>query len=89
MRGRFQSRIGLAMRAAVVGLMLSALAPAPAHADVWCWLFSSGCDGGGRAKTASASDTAAPEIDPAAFANAVALLAGGGAILAGRLRRRR
>jgi len=89
MSGRFQRRIGLAMRAAVVTVVLSALAPAPAHADLWCWLFNSGCEGGGGTKTTSASDTAAPEIDPAAFANALALLAGGAAVLTDRLRRRR
>jgi hypothetical protein len=89
MSGRFQRRIGLAMRAAVVTVMLSAIAPAPASADLWCWLFNSNCDGGGRAKASSASDTAAPEIDPAALANGLALLGGGAAILTRRSRRSR
>lgn len=85
MRGRVHRRTSMVGRAAVAAVMLSAVVPAPAHADVWCWLFGSGC--GSTARQAS-SERAAPEVDPRAVADVAALLAGGAAILTDRLRRR-
>jgi len=88
MRRRLHRRARLVGRAAVLVVMLSAIVPAPAHADVWCWLFGSGCGGGSTAGAGQASERAAPEVDPNALANALALLAGGAAIFTDRLRRR-
>jgi hypothetical protein len=89
MRGRAQRRARLVGRAALVALSVSLMAPAPAHADFWCWLFNSGCNGGGPATQQTSERAAAPEIDPNALVNALALVAGGAAILADRVRRRR
>ena len=72
-----------------MALAVSMTAPAPAHADLWCWLFNSGCGGGGSTTRQTAEHAAAPEIDPNALVNALAMLAGGAAILGDRVRRRR
>ena len=87
MRGRAQRRARQGGRAAFVALCVSLMAPAPAHADFWCWLFNSGC-GGGPTTHQTSERAAAPEIDPNALADTLALLAGGASILADRLRRR-
>jgi hypothetical protein len=87
MRGRLHRRAKGLSRAAVAALLLSVSVPAPAHAEFWCWLFHSGCDGSSATRETS-QPTAAPEIDPSALANALALLAGGAAIFADRFRRR-
>jgi hypothetical protein len=80
----------LAVRAGALAVTLSVLAPASAHADLWCWLFNSGCDGSrSTSSQATSSGTGAPEIDPGALAGAIALAAGGVAMLNDRVRRRR
>jgi hypothetical protein len=81
----------LACRAAAVFVALTAFAPTPAHADLWCWLFNSGCGGGDGATSSQQTlpDRAAPEIDPGTFSGAIALAAGGAAMLSDRVRRRR
>jgi hypothetical protein len=90
MGSRFGRQRALAWRAGAFALALSAIAPAPAHADLWCWLFGSGCDDG-RATSSQETlpGTAAPEVDPGTLAGAVALAAGGAALLTDRVRRRR
>jgi hypothetical protein len=84
-----RTRSGLRIFTAVI--LLSASSPATAHADMWCWLFGSGCGGGGHdtATSQSAPQRATPEIDPNALASAIALAAGGAALLGDRVRRRR
>ncbi len=85
---RIRARHGLRV-VAVAGLLLAS-APARAEADVWCWLFGSGCGGGAGATTTQGSpERATPEIDPNALACAIALTAGGAALLGDRVRRRR
>ena len=88
MRGHVQRRAKLVGRAAFLALAVSMMAPAPAHADFWCWLFKTGCGGGGPTTNQTSERTAAPEIDPQALAGTLALLAGGASILADRIRRR-
>ena len=88
MRGRLHRRARALSGAAAVAVMVTIVAPAPAHADFWCWLFKSGCDGGPTTQQSS-DRAAAPEIDPQALAGTLAMLAGGAAILADRVRRRR
>lgn len=75
-------------RALFAAVGLSLLAPMPAHADIWCAIFNVGCGGGGTT-TQSSTDRDAPEIDPGALANAIALAVGGAAIVRDRVRRRR
>lgn len=75
-------------RVLVAAAALSVLAPVPAHADLWCDIFNVGCGGGGST-TQSNTERDAPEIDPGALASALALAAGGAAILRDRVRRRR
>jgi hypothetical protein len=90
MEKRFGRQVVLALRVALLTALLSAATPARAEADLWCWLFNSGC--GGSSSTSSARDVPsreAPEIDPNALAGAFALAAGGAAMLGDRLRRRR
>jgi len=83
-RGRLALGIVCAMT------VLGVLSPTPARADVWCWLFGSGCDGRSASRdTSSQRDGGAPEIDPGTLGSALALAGGGAAILADRLRRRR
>jgi hypothetical protein len=78
------------LRVVVAAGLLLASAPARAEADMWCWLFGSGCGGGSGATTRQGSpDRVAPEIDPNALACAIALAAGGAALLGDRVRRRR
>jgi hypothetical protein len=86
---RIRARYGL--RVVVAAGLLLASVPARAEADVWCWLFNSGCGGGGGngTTTQSAPERATPEIDPNALACAIALAAGGAALLGDRVRRRR
>lgn len=72
--------------AAVASLLML---PLPAHAgDIWCAIFNVGCGGGGSTAQ-STTERDAPEIDASALANAIALAAGGAAILRDRARRRR
>lgn len=80
MGGRFGTRV-------LYGAALAALVmtPRPAHADIWCEIFNVGCGGGSTAQSSTERD--APEIDPAAVANGIALAMGGAAILRGRRRR--
>jgi hypothetical protein len=75
----------LGFRAAIAALMFSAIAPAPAEADFWCSLLGVGCGG----SATSRSQPGVPEIDPGALASAIALAAGGVAMLNDRVRRRR
>lgn len=76
-------------RALLAALALTVLVPMPAHADdIWCAIFNVGCGGNGTT-TQSSTERDAPEIDPGALANALALAAGGAAILRDRVRRRR
>jgi hypothetical protein len=85
---RIGGRALVGTRLLFAAVALSALAPIPAHADVWCDIFNVGCGGGGST-TQSNTQRDAPEIDPGALANAIALAAGGAAILRDRARRRR
>jgi hypothetical protein len=71
---------------ALVAVVLSTVAPTTAEANVWCWLF--GC-GGGDTSSTTAPQRGAPEIDPGSLASAIALAAGGVAMLRDRVRRRR
>ena len=87
----FRTRALNSFRVVTVALLLSASSPANAEANVWCWLFGSGCGGGADGTTTSqgSPERATPEIDPNALANAIALAAGGAALLGDRVRRRR
>jgi hypothetical protein len=85
---RLGKRVVPAIRIALLISLLSMATPARAEADVWCWLFGSGCGGNGPA-TQESPNRGAPEIDPNALAGAFALAAGGVAMLGDRLRRRR
>jgi len=86
---RLRIRALVGSRALLAALSLTVLAPMPAHADdIWCRIFNVGCGGGGTT-TQSNTERDAPEIDPGALANAIALAAGGAAILRDRVRRRR
>lgn len=78
----------LALQAAALAVVLSGVAPTPAHADVWCWLFG-GCGGSSNASHQTSTNRNTPEIDPGALANAIALAVGGAALLSDRVRRRR
>lgn len=84
-RGR--ARVGLVATCAAV--VLAVLTPTPAHADFWCWLFGSGCGKGGASEQQASPQRGAPEIDPGALGNAIALAAGGAVLVGNRLRRRR
>jgi hypothetical protein len=82
-------RLHTAVRLFFVAGSLAVLTPAPAQAeDIWCRLFGAGCAGGGSASQNSTQRNA-PEIDPGALSSAIALAAGGAAILRDRVRRRR
>ena len=86
----FRERALNGLRVVTAAVLLSASSPANAEANVWCWLFGSGCDGGGGTTTNQGSpEHATPEIDPNALASAIALAAGGAALLGDRVRRRR
>ena len=86
---RIGGRALVGTRVFFAAVALSVLAPMPAHADdIWCAIFNVGCGGNGTT-TQSGTERDAPEIDPGALANAIALAAGGAAILRGRVRRRR
>lgn len=86
----FRTRTRRGLRVVLAGVLLLASTPVRAEADVWCWLFGSGCGGrGGAATSQSAPDRATPEIDPSTLASAIALAAGGAALLGDRVRRRR
>ena len=87
MESGFRRRVAAGIRLTFVALMLSAIAPRTAEASFWCWLFGSGCDGGSTHQ--SSSQRATPEIDLGALASAIALAAGGTAVLTDRVRRRR
>ncbi len=84
----FRMRMTLALRALALMATLSAVAPTPAHADIWCWLFG-GCGHGSSAAQQTTPDRSTPEIDPGTLLNALALAAGGAALLSDRVRRRR
>ena len=77
------------MRIVVASAMFSVIAPQPANAGLWCWLFGGCGDGRGVTHESAAPEQAAPEIDPGALASAIALAAGGAAMLSDRVRRRR
>jgi len=49
--------------------------------EYWCWLFGSGCGGSREAS----SQQGVPEIDPGALVSAIALAAGGVAMLSDRV----
>jgi hypothetical protein len=86
----FRTRTSRGFRVVFAAVVLLASAPMRAEADVWCWLFGSGCGAGrGTTTTSGSPDRAAPEIDPNALACAIALAAGGAAVLGDRVRRRR
>ena len=87
----FRTRTRRGLRVVAAAVLLFASTPARAEADVWCWLFGSGCGGssGGAATSQSAPERATPEIDPNTLASAIALAAGGAALLGDRVRRRR
>jgi hypothetical protein len=89
MNSRLRTYVLAGGRAFLVAGSLAVLTPGPAHADdLWCRIFGVGCGGSGST-TASSTERDAPEIDPGALASAIALAAGGAAILRGRVRRRR
>ena len=88
MESRFGKRVVLTIRIALLTSLLSMATPARAEADLWCWLFNSGCGGNGQS-TRELPNRGAPEIDPNALAGAFALAAGGAALIGDRLRRRR
>jgi len=70
---------------------LFAARPSVAEAGFWCWLLGD-CGGGAGGSTTTqqrAPERAAPEVDPRTLASAIALAAGGAALLRDRLRRRR
>jgi len=81
----FRARIWVGIRIVFVAMMFSATAPPNAEASIWCWLFGSGCGGSREAS----SQQGVPEIDPGALVSAIALAAGGVAMLSDRVRRRR
>ena len=87
----FRKRALNGFRVVTAAVLLSASSPANAEANMWCWLFGSGCGGGGGGTTTSegSPNRATPEIDPNALANAIVLAAGGAALLGDRVRRRR
>src|SRR5205823_4724190 len=87
MRGRWNRRAALFGRAAVAAVILSTIAPAPASADVWCWLFGTGCGGGSTTNQPAERTSTAPEVDPSAIPSVIALLAGGAAVFSDRFRR--
>lgn len=86
----FCTRKGGTLRAAVLALTLVAMRPSVAEAGFWCWLLGD-CGGGGGSGTSQqrAPESAAPEVDPGTLATAIALAAGGAAVLGDRVRRRR
>ena len=87
---RLYTRVLVGSRVLFVALSLSMLTPAAAHAeDIWCRVLSIGCSGGGGTTSESNTERDAPEIDPGTVASAIALAAGGAAILRDRVRRRR
>jgi hypothetical protein len=88
MGSKFRTPVVLGLRAAFAVVMFSAIAPAPAEASLWCWLLGAGC-GGNATNRESAAQREAPEIDPGGLASAIALAAGGAAMLSDRVRRRR
>ncbi len=85
-----RARIRVGLRIGIVAVLVSATTPSRADASLWCWLFGSDCGGGSTATEQQGSPgRATPEIDPNALASAVALAAGGAAVLRDRVRRRR
>jgi hypothetical protein len=87
-RTRVVNGIRSGIRIVVAAMMFSMIAPQPADAGFWCWLFDN-CDTGSATHESGAPQQAAPEIDPGALASAIALATGGAAMLSGRVRRRR
>jgi hypothetical protein len=87
MERNIRGRVASGIRLVILGLMLSTIAPRTAEASLWCWLFGSDCDGGGTQRTTS--QRAIPEIDFGTLPSAIALAAGGAAMLSDRVRRRR
>jgi len=86
----FRKRARNGLRIVTAAILLCASSPANAQADMWCWLFGSGCGGGhGTTTNQGSTQRATPEIDPNTLANAIALAAGGAALLGDRVRRRR
>jgi hypothetical protein len=85
---RLGDRALVGTRVLFAAVALAVLAPIPAHADIWCDIFSLGCGGGGTTARSN-TERDAPEIDPGALANAIALAVGGAAIVRDRGRRRR
>ena len=88
MRGGVHTRAFGVLSTLVVAGMLSAMSPSIAEAGFWCWLVGCG-DDSGTATRQTSPQVGAPEIDSGALANAIALAAGGAALLGGRVRRRR
>lgn len=88
----YRSRVQVVLRAIVVAALLCAARPSVAEASFWCWLLGD-CGGHGTGtSTTSERDApvrATPEIDPGTLASAIALAAGGAAMLGDRVRRRR
>lgn len=89
MNRRLRTNVRAGARGLLTAGFLVALTAGPAQADdFWCRVFGVGCGGSG-ATSASNTQRDAPEIDPGAVASALALAAGGAAILRDRVRRRR
>lgn len=88
MENHFRARALVGLRVVILAVMLSAASPKAAEAGVWCWLFGLGCGGDGTTDQ-NTPQSGAPEIDPGALAGAIALGAGGTALLLARVRRRR
>jgi hypothetical protein len=89
MGSSFRTRARIGLQLMVLAVMCSALSPSKADAGFWCWLVGN-CGSGGSAGTPQSSrQNDAPEIDPGALASAIALAAGGAAMLGDRVRRRR
>ncbi len=93
MMGRaFRSRAQRVLRAVLVAAVLCAARPSVAEASFWCWLFGD-CGGNGQGGSTTTEQPeplrATPEVDPGTFASAIALAAGGAAMLGDRVRRRR
>ena len=86
-----RARAEFAGRVIMLAGILAVVSPRPAVAgDLWCWLFNSGCGGrGSSAEQETLPDRSTPEIDPGLVAGAIALAAGGAAMLSDRVRRRR
>jgi len=53
MRGRVRSRVRSSIRVALAAMLLSVIAPKPANAGLWCWLFGNCGDGGSFTRTSA------------------------------------